>query len=127
MDTTITLLSYNVPTTALYHQANGKVERYSMTYATRIRTYFDKHQTSWDAFVQPLTYVYDIQVNNSTSEMPFSLILSNHLLNTYVTAETSPIVHLKKPTFARKTRRPTPVILVSRQVYIVTYLFTRQT
>lgn len=50
-------------TTAYHPQTNGQVERYKKTLDTQLRHYVAYHQNDWDAYVQPLTYAYSLQVH----------------------------------------------------------------
>ena len=65
-------------TTAYHPQTNGQTERYNRTLVERLRHYVSDHQKSWDEYVQPLTYAYNIQVHRSTGTTPYSLVLSRH-------------------------------------------------
>lgn len=62
-------------TTECHPQATGQVERLSKTLVARLRHYISEHQTSWDTYVQPLTYGCNTQVHRTTNTSPFTLEL----------------------------------------------------
>lgn len=72
-----TQLGIKAMTTTEYHpQANGQVERFNRTIASRQQHYVAEHRCDWDAFVLPLTYVYNSQVHRATKLPPCSLFLT---------------------------------------------------
>ncbi|CAN8067637.1 unnamed protein product [Agarophyton chilense] len=66
----------HVTTTAYHPQANGQAERFNKTLVQRLRHYVADHQSNWHAYVQPLTYGYNLQVHRSTGTTPFDLALT---------------------------------------------------
>ena len=51
-------------TTAYHPQTNGQTERFNRTILDRLRHYVAENQTDWDAYVQPLTFGYNMQVHS---------------------------------------------------------------
>lgn len=45
----------------------------------RLKHYNNRHETSWDSFVQPIIYGYNTQMHRATRTFPISLILSREL------------------------------------------------
>lgn len=49
-----------------------------MTILARLRHYVATHPCNWDLFLQPLTYVYNTQVQRSTNTIPSCLFFKRH-------------------------------------------------
>lgn len=63
-------------TTAYYCQTNGQTERFNKTIISWLCPCISKHQDNWDTFFQPLTYVYNAQMEATTETISFSLVLT---------------------------------------------------
>ena len=101
----------NYLTTAYHPQTNGQAERFDKTIATRLRHYIEEHQRDWDAYVQPLTYAYNMQVHRTTGTTPFDLVLTRHPPGIAVNEpaagaqQTVPDVNMTPAMFKRMTLR----------------------
>lgn len=68
----------HLKTTSYQPQTNRLVKMYKLKIITRRRNYVVKNQRDRNMYVQPLTYVYNTHLRNSTGTSPFSLVLSRH-------------------------------------------------
>lgn len=66
----------NVTTTANHLHTNGQVELFIQTNVDWLSKYLTEHQTEWNKFFQPLTYVYDRQMHCFMRTISFSFGLS---------------------------------------------------
>ncbi|EYC11215.1 hypothetical protein Y032_0051g2080 [Ancylostoma ceylanicum] len=103
----------NQLTTSYNHKANGQVERLVKVITDSLTAYCSDAQDLWSDFLQPIVFIYNTSINDTTGYSPFFVAYGRHLITW------SDIVHQLPSRLAFATESFTDQLTTALQTIIV--------